>query len=512
MKRFSEQFHKKAQTVKLKKAEQADLRDRIVSYMEYHPLPAEMRQEKSATKRKVATGPTLVAEPFAAYQVPFANIFKFGGAMAAIVLLVVPFVAERAIPGDTLYAVKVNFNEEVRSSLTWDPYEKVEWETVRLNRRIAEAKLLQKEGRLTEEAEAEVAAAVRHHADNAKAEIETLRVSDADEAAIAAIELDSTLTLQAQALAVVSENEAATSTDNGTDLIASAIDDSLEKPVDLATTSLPALPKLTARVEQHTTRVRELEQNLAGQVDAAAMADVTRRIEDLERLAARALALPEEEVAEAQLMLVDVVARAQTLIVFMTELEVRETVAIEAAVPVVLTVDEENVNRATRLNDIDAYLMQLQGVETSDEEFIAKLSILEERLSSIRSDLDKEMEYESFIAISDEALALGKDAAILIEQSGIQVTLVTAVEAATSTEVVATSTATSSPEINEPEVEVETPAATTSAEVEEETEEAAPEEVVTEEVVTEAEPEPIDEVEVNLSSSTEAQQELDAEI
>src|SRR6056297_835594 len=121
---------------------------------------------------------------------------KLGGVFALLVLIIVPIMAERAVPGDTLYAVKVKINEEVRSSLTLDPYEKIEWETVRINRRIAEAKLLAKEGRLTEAAEAEAAAAVKEHADNVKAEIETLRAADADEAAIAEIAFDSTMQVQ----------------------------------------------------------------------------------------------------------------------------------------------------------------------------------------------------------------------------------------------------------------------------------------------------------------------------
>ena len=39
MKRFSEQFKKKSDTIRLRASERADLRDRLVSYMEYHPLP-----------------------------------------------------------------------------------------------------------------------------------------------------------------------------------------------------------------------------------------------------------------------------------------------------------------------------------------------------------------------------------------------------------------------------------------------------------------------------------------
>lgn len=421
MKRFTEQFHKKAQSVTLKKVEQTDLRERIVSYMEYHPLPAELKAGASK-RQQTATVPALATEAYTTVRVPFAQLCKFGGVFAAVVLLIMPFVAERAVPGDTLYAVKVNFNEEVRSTLTWDPYEKVEWETVRLNRRIAEAKLLQKEGLLTDEVEAEVAAAVRQHADNAKAEIETLRATDADEAAIATIELDANLALQAQALAVpTTESDTASSTDSQTDLIAVAIDESILENAAEATTTLPALSKLIARVEQHTTRVRELQQTLDGQVSVEEFTDVARRIEDLERVAAEAFALPESESAAAQQLLVDVVARAQTLIVFMTELEVRETVAIDTVVPVVLTDGEKRAERQARYTTIDIYLQQIATTETDDTELLEKVAALQTELTAARAALETISDYDEFLAASDAALALGKDMLFTFEQSGLTI-------------------------------------------------------------------------------------------
>ena len=51
----------------------------------------------------------------------------------------------------SLYLVKVHFNEEIRSTLALSPYEKVAWETKRIERRIAEARLLASEGNLTDE-------------------------------------------------------------------------------------------------------------------------------------------------------------------------------------------------------------------------------------------------------------------------------------------------------------------------------------------------------------------------
>jgi len=447
MKRFSEQFHTKSQTVRLKKSEQAELRERIVSYMEYHPLPIEMRT-KTTESKKVAARQPLLRDSFVTYQLPFANIFKFGGAFAAITLLVVPFMAERAMPGDTLYAVKVNFNEEVRSTLTLDPYEKVEWETTLINRRIAEAKLLQDEGLLTQEAEAQVAAAVKSHADTAKAEIQTIRESDEDTATIATIELDANLSLQAQVLEG-KQAQVATNTVSTASLIATALDDSLTEESVSGTTTLPALDKLIARVEQNTLRVRELERSVSIQLDAAEVTDVARRIEDLERVTARALALTEGQVTESQLMLIDVLGRSQKLITFMTERDVRQAVTIESVVPVILTEDEIIQNRTERDLQIQTYLTQIQTAAVEDEEVQEKLMSAVLQIGNIQAELSSIVEYDQYILRSNDALAHGKDALLLLEKSSIVAVLSTA----SSTDTFATSTATTTEPIPEEEIE-----------------------------------------------------------
>jgi len=507
MKRFSEQFHTKSQTVRLKKSEQAELRERIVSYMEYHPLPVEMRT-KTASSKKVSTRQPLLRDSFATYQVPFANIFKFGGAFAVIAILVLPFVAEQAMPGDTLYAVKVNFNEEVRSSLTWDPYEKVEWETVRINRRIAEAKLLQDEGLLTQEAEAKVAAAVKSHADTAKAEIQSIRESDEDIATIATIELEANLSLQAQVLeGERAQATAATTTPAAVNLIATAIGDSITPESISGSTTLPALNKLIARVEQNTVRVRELEQVVSTQLEVVDVTDIIRRIEDLERVTARALALTEDQVVESQLMLIDVLERSQKLITFMSELDVRLAVTIESVVPVVLTDDEVIQNRIDRDLQIQTYLTQIQAVAVTDEEVQEKLETFIVQISDIQSELSAILEHDQYIVRSDDALALGKDAALLLEQSGVAPVVIVATSTGAS---VASTTATTTQEVSEQEIEVEQEeVVVTTSETVSDTEEQI--EVVVEDAVATT-TEVIEIVSEQSTTTVDAQVELDLTI
>ena len=47
MKRFEEQFKKQAQSVHLRAAERRNLKERLVSYMEYHPMPKGVPQKKA---------------------------------------------------------------------------------------------------------------------------------------------------------------------------------------------------------------------------------------------------------------------------------------------------------------------------------------------------------------------------------------------------------------------------------------------------------------------------------
>jgi hypothetical protein len=420
MKRFSEQLHKKSQTVKLKKSEQADLRERIVSYMEYHPLPAAMKAQAGPATKKAASK-TVLTDAFAHYAIPYQMLFKFGSVAAVFVLVFIPFMAEQSMPGDTLYAVKVQFNEEVRGTLTWGSYEKVEWETTLLNRRISEARLLADEGLLTEEVEASVAAAVKVHSDNAKREIEVLRASDADEATIATIAFDSSLSVQAQAFGDESAIPAtATGTARTGMMISDAIGESLVKAPQTEVAAVPAYSKLMARVEQNTTRVRDLRDSLAGTVSDQDLNDVSRRIEDIERAILVAIELAAEEPTEldARIALTEVVARTQKLIVFMTELDVREQVTIEEVVPVVLTKDEMNTDRSNRTTKLTAAITRIEAAIEKVES-----PSIEEKLVAVNNQLAASLElqatiedYKAFVVESDESLELAADALLLVDQ------------------------------------------------------------------------------------------------
>lgn len=448
MKRFSEQLHKQSKAVKLQAAEKRELRERVVAYMEYHPLPTTMKPKK-AGKPKAAP---IFTDIFTTVRVPFHMLFKYSAVAAVFILVVLPFVAEKAVPGDVLYAVKVQFNEEVRSTLTFDSYQKVEWETERLNRRIAEARLLASEGRLTDAVEAEVAEAVKTHTENAKREIEALRADDADGAAIASIALDTTLEVQSTSLkkkksdevaaAVGTENEDNTASVN---LIADVIDASRAlSNENAATTTPPAYKKLMARIEQNTTRMYELLDSLRGAAPAEELADVQRRMEDVERSLQATIDLSLTDDVQSRLDLVGILQRTQRLIVYMTELEVNDSVDIESLVPVELTEAEMAAERKRLTTEIEKKSSQIVNLLklVEDEEVIKKIEFAQTEIVELSAKMaTSTVNFTAFKDLAHNAIDLADDSIILLEQHVSPVEVENEPE-----EAVGSSTATSTPD------------------------------------------------------------------
>ena len=101
--------------------------------------------------------------------------------MAAIALIIalclgggVSFAVENAVPGDALYTVKVDVNENVRAALSVSEEAEARWQAKAAARRLAEAKELSARGTLSADVAAELSAEFNEHAEAALNGAQTL--------------------------------------------------------------------------------------------------------------------------------------------------------------------------------------------------------------------------------------------------------------------------------------------------------------------------------------------------
>ena len=327
---FEKQLERHARSTKLSAAEKRELKARVVSYMEYHP-----RRETVAAKKAQAY---IESQPYTLISIHNRIFQATIGTMAIFVLVVIPAVAERAVPGDVLYPIKVSINEEVRSTLTFDATEKIEWETERLERRIAEVRLLAEEGKLTEETEQRAVMAVKAHAEAAQGEINKLKESDVDAATLAEVEFESAL--QVQSAVLDAGQKISSTTAEATNGISEAVKEAQATVEATKGVAIPAFDRIAARLERQTTRAYELMSSLETVASPEEQAEIQRRLQDIERKIETGVALHETEKVVPDILL-EALADTQKLISFMTDIDVRATVELEALVPMQLTKEEK---------------------------------------------------------------------------------------------------------------------------------------------------------------------------
>lgn len=318
MKKFSEQLKKRADQIRLRADERHELRERLLAYMEYHPLQTGGR----STRRLMSPRKTI------SISLNGWMVGKMLGASMVFFLVVIPTLAEKALPGEILYPVKVRFNEELRGALSSSPYAKIEWETERLERRLAEARLLADAGKLTPDAEAEVARAIKQHSDAAKQGIADMRQSDSEEAAIAEITLASALEVQSEVLGRQGEESGTVAVS----ALASAVNEA-KLGVSPAEGETISYGKLKERLETETTRAYEYLGSLNGVTSVEEKSEVEKRLADVKVKVESAATLEGTDQPAASKLLAEALGSTRKIISFMTNLDVRKNVKIGDLVP-----------------------------------------------------------------------------------------------------------------------------------------------------------------------------------
>lgn len=336
MKSFDTDFQKYVEKINLKHAERADLRERILSYMEYHPLPKQSTQDA-----RVPVG--ILSDSFITIHFNTLYMRVFGGVIV-LLLVIAPFAAERAVPGDALYLVKTGVNENVQKQLATTPYEKIEFETKLMERRITEARILANEGKLTDEVKTQIAETVKGHTEAVQNNLIALKAQDADSAAIAEIAFNSSLEVQSAVLEDATQKDAASSVDSILDVVNEAHD----AVASNQTKNTPSFESLVAQVELETTRAHELFETIKKTATKEEVTDIERRMSDTERLFAEAKTSHEKGVASASDDMTNTLASLQKLITFMSDMHVRESVSLDTIVPIVLS-DTERISAVKEL-------------------------------------------------------------------------------------------------------------------------------------------------------------------
>lgn len=249
--------------LKLSDFERGELRNRLLSYIEYHPVTATSRTYSifSSFLRALIHHPYAVAGPIAM-------------TILTVSLGTVSYIAEYSNPGDTLYAIKVGVNEPVLSKFATSPYEKVEFETKLLERRIAEAKLLADSGKLTKEKEKVIAEGIEKHTKEISKNIDTVRESNESDANMMQISLTSTLSAGDSVVASITEE----SSEAGTAIKETVKNVQGEQATKQGKDTSETLKKTIAQIETELTRATELKGSISTSLSNEAQDELTQSI------------------------------------------------------------------------------------------------------------------------------------------------------------------------------------------------------------------------------------------
>lgn len=399
MKTFNEQIKKHGEKVRMRASERRELRERVFSYMEYHPLP---KQKKEAYKQVEL----IESQNFITVGLSNMYVRSAIGFFAVLIVIVVPSVAQRSLPGDVLYPVKVQITEGIQLKLTISPYKKVALETRLLERRIAEARLLADEGKLTDEVEADIVETVKAHADAVQVSLAELREDDSEVAAIAEIAYESALAVQS---AVLEEDIEADVHEEGTSVaaIAETVSDA-EETADAAQ-SHGVLPYdlFIAEVESETTRAYELFETIDPTVTDEERLEIERRLDDIDRAILTASQLDQENQNESAGALRTVLVDVKKLVAFMTDIDVRENVILETLLPVILTDEEQVIEIKIILEDVSKLQIEIESriEQIEDGEFLEKVGFGLEEVATLVAHSTTSLEASNIESARDSAFA-----------------------------------------------------------------------------------------------------------
>lgn len=186
-------------------------------------------QEKSAMKARIFGAPAPLAPKQSPYFI-FTYQFMQARVLAPLAVVLVVFAgagtaaaAQGALPGDTLYAVKVSVNEAVEVALATTPVAKAQVQAKLAQRRVEEAEVLAAQGALTSDTSERLAASFETHAQAAADLTDDVAELDPDAGAALKANLDSSLAAHGAILATLGQESDADANDEDAQGIATRV-------------------------------------------------------------------------------------------------------------------------------------------------------------------------------------------------------------------------------------------------------------------------------------------------
>ncbi len=186
----TEAFIKNLRHVTLSKTEAHDMRERLIAYADMHAVPA-------STAHNVSPFSYLAMHLRASIAVALVLLILVGGTG-------VTYAAQDSLPGQPLYAIKVDVTEPIQTALITAPVAKAQWQNTLAARRLAEASTLAARGDLATSTQQYLADAVATHVQLSERASDTLAASGNNTAALAArSDLEAQLSAHADVLALM---------------------------------------------------------------------------------------------------------------------------------------------------------------------------------------------------------------------------------------------------------------------------------------------------------------------
>lgn len=166
----------------LTEAERVGMRNTLHAYMLEHAPRAPLSV-------RIADALASAADVFGAQRYTRMKLVPATLSLVLVVGVGTAYAAEGALPGDTLYPVKITVNESVQGALALSDSSAATWNTKKIERRLLEAETLIAEGRMTPTAQATLEAQIHATAQDFETRIEKL-AQKREEAAVAAAQSD----------------------------------------------------------------------------------------------------------------------------------------------------------------------------------------------------------------------------------------------------------------------------------------------------------------------------------